>query len=103
MAESLGFRDTNNSGLSDKAEKACFESATIPPKSKIAMNASTFPILLYFMWFLVGCSSLDHEAILVLEDLAAGAEPTRLKAETPRPERSAIHYSVDGRGYHGDI
>lgn len=52
-----------------------------------------------------GCATLErkHEALLVLGDLAAGEEPSRLKRRTPSPEREPLTYAVDGRDYVADL
>jgi len=53
---------------------------------------------------LAGCVPLpDDEAAWVLEDLAAGAGPSRLKERAPNPARRTIDYQVQGRSYRGDL
>jgi pimeloyl-ACP methyl ester carboxylesterase len=54
---------------------------------------------------LSGCTSLgrSHEALLVLGDLAAGDEPSRLKDRTPMPTREDLAYAVDGRDHVADL
>ncbi len=54
---------------------------------------------------LAGCSSLSrgHEALLVLGDLAAGSEESRLKARTQAPTREGIRYAQEGRDYRADV
>jgi pimeloyl-ACP methyl ester carboxylesterase len=39
----------------------------------------------------------------LLEDLAAGAGPSRLKETTPEPRRQALAYEIAGRAYRGDL
>jgi len=41
--------------------------------------------------------------MLVLGDLAAGAGPSWLKAQTPQPQRSSKRYTIDGRSYKADV
>ncbi|MDY7115149.1 alpha/beta hydrolase [Halomonas sp. SSL-5] len=62
------------------------------------------PSLLLGM-LLSGCSALErqHEALLVLGDLAAGEGPSRLKQRTPPPERERLAYAVAGRDYLADL
>jgi len=45
----------------------------------------------------------DSDAALALEDIAAGFGGSRLKDQTPRPERRAIDFNVEGRAYQGDL
>jgi pimeloyl-ACP methyl ester carboxylesterase len=60
---------------------------------------------------LTGCGQLwggacllpSAEALLVMQDLAAGAEGSQFKAMTPAPSRTEIPYAVDGRSYWGDL
>lgn len=54
---------------------------------------------------LSGCTTLErqHEALLVLGDLAAGEAPSRLKQRTPPPEREQLAYAVAGRDYQADL
>ncbi len=44
----------------------------------------------------------DSEAVLALEDLVAG-QSSRLKQQTPIPERKTIAYQIYGRHYTGDL
>jgi pimeloyl-ACP methyl ester carboxylesterase len=53
---------------------------------------------------LAACSpQRGFEAWALLDDLAAGAGPSRLKKTTPEPRRQAVAYEVAGRGYRGDL
>ncbi len=54
---------------------------------------------------LLGACALLYgtEAALVLEDLAAGAAPSTLKARTPAPPREAVSYRAAGRAYRADL
>lgn len=45
----------------------------------------------------------DSDAALALEDIAAGLGGSRLKDQTPRPERRAIDFNIEGRAYQGDL
>ena len=45
----------------------------------------------------------DSEAALALEDIAAGFGGSRLKDQTPPPERRTIGFNVEGRAYQGDL
>ena len=45
----------------------------------------------------------DTEAALALEDIAAGAAPSRLTARTVRPDRRPIEYESEGRRHGGDL
>ncbi|MGB5452278.1 MAG: alpha/beta hydrolase, partial [Sedimenticolaceae bacterium] len=45
----------------------------------------------------------DSEAALALEDIAAGFGGSRLKEQTPPPERRTIDFNVEGRAYQGDL
>ena len=49
------------------------------------------------------CLLPSSEALLLMQDLAAGSKPRRLKAMTPAPTRSTITYEVNGRTYRGDL
>ena len=49
------------------------------------------------------CILPSSEALLILQDLAAGEKPSRLKALTPAPTRRTIAYEVNGRNYWGDL
>ena len=51
-----------------------------------------------------GCSlQRGYLAVLVLADIAAGDQPSRLKTTTAPPERSAISFIVNGRQYRADL
>lgn len=54
---------------------------------------------------LSGCATLErqHEALLVLGDLAAGEAPSRLKQRTLPSEREQLAYAVAGRDYLADL
>jgi len=53
---------------------------------------------------LAGCAPLRHyESALVLADIAAGDQPSRLKARTAPPSRSTVSYAVSGRAHAGDL
>ncbi len=43
------------------------------------------------------------EASRVLADIDAGAGPSALKEQTPRPVRRPVRYTVDGRARAGDL
>lgn len=43
------------------------------------------------------------EAVLLIEDLAAGSAPTRLKAQTPMPRREFSSFTMNGRTYQADF
>lgn len=50
------------------------------------------------------CSRLGgDEAALALEDMAAGAGPSRLKQRTPAPARETLTYLIDGRHRRADV
>jgi pimeloyl-ACP methyl ester carboxylesterase len=66
------------------------------------MMRPLLPLLLCWTWLAAGCGTPYHEAALVLEDLAAGSGPSRLKTTTPQPRRTAVAYQVEGRHYRGD-
>lgn len=60
------------------------------------------PVLLWLV--LAGCDpGNDYQAVLVLSDIAAGAEPTRLKAVTPAPSRSRVTIPRNGQGLAADL
>jgi pimeloyl-ACP methyl ester carboxylesterase len=53
---------------------------------------------------MAGCSPRrGYEAALVLADIAARDQPSRLKRVTPAPQRQGIAFSIDGRPYRGDL
>ena len=54
---------------------------------------------------LAGCSALErqHEALLVLGDLAAGEGASRLKQRVSSPDRETLTYAVEGRDYVADL
>ncbi len=45
----------------------------------------------------------DREAVRVLQDIAAGDGPSRLKREVLAPRREEVSYHADGRHYVGDV
>ncbi len=49
------------------------------------------------------CLLPSAEALLVMQDLAAGADRSQFKAMTPAPTRKTIPFSVQGRSYWGDL
>ncbi len=52
----------------------------------------------------IACSpELAVEAGLVLEDIAAGDGPSRLKQSTPEPKRAPVAYKIAGRLHGGDL
>jgi pimeloyl-ACP methyl ester carboxylesterase len=52
----------------------------------------------------VGCSpGRGYEAALVLSDIAARDQPSRLKRVTPAPERRFVAFTFEGRPYRGDL
>ena len=68
-------------------------------------------LVLVFVMVVSGCGQLwggacvlpTAEALLVMQDLAAGAGPSRFKGMTPAPSRTTISYQVEGRNYWGDL
>ena len=69
-----------------------------------AATTTGLPVLLVILLMLAGCDPLpDDEAAWVLEDLGAGAGPSRLKEHTPDPVRRPIDYQVQGRSHQGDL
>jgi pimeloyl-ACP methyl ester carboxylesterase len=62
-------------------------------------------VLLAATALLAGCATVQrhYEAALVLSDLAAGAGASRLKATTPPPAVSLVHYRHDDRRYAADL
>lgn len=64
-----------------------------------------FASMLLFLAMLQGCmASLgDSEAALGLEDIAAGAGPSRLKEQTPAPLVQTVEYAIDGRQHVADL
>ncbi|HXV21740.1 MAG TPA: hypothetical protein VD811_12210 [Desulfuromonadales bacterium] len=51
-----------------------------------------------------GCSPRrGYEAALVLADIAARDQPSRLKQATPAPERRFVAFTFEGRPYRGDL
>jgi hypothetical protein len=70
-----------------------------PPERHQQLFASIICLLLLVA--LSGCAS--REAVLVLQDIGAGSEPSRLKASTAEPSRTSVAYTVDGRAGSGDL
>lgn len=53
---------------------------------------------------LAACAPARHyESALVLQDLVAVDQPSRLKRVTPTPQREAVRYTVDGRARVADL
>jgi len=53
---------------------------------------------------LAGCSpQRNYESLLVLADIGAAHEPSRLKNVTPQPARRPVSYTVAGRSRSGDL
>ncbi|MCP5364815.1 MAG: alpha/beta hydrolase [Hyphomicrobiales bacterium] len=53
---------------------------------------------------IAGCSPVRlHEALLILEDIQAGAGASELKRQTPEPERRSIVFELDGRASRADL
>jgi pimeloyl-ACP methyl ester carboxylesterase len=54
--------------------------------------------------FLGGCAlERGYEAALVVADIGARDQPSRLKKVTPAPERGTVSFAVEGRPYRGDL
>jgi pimeloyl-ACP methyl ester carboxylesterase len=65
-----------------------------------------FPFILMLVIAMVGCAPPwlgDTDAALAMEDIVAGNNASRLKAQTPLPSRRALEYKIDGRSYSGDV
>lgn len=61
-------------------------------------------IALFGLALLSGCSlPRAYESTLVLADAAAGDAPSRLKAKTAAPSRTAIAYRIEGRERRADL
>lgn len=57
-----------------------------------------------FLWSLTACAPPQAlEAWGLLEDLAAGPGPSRLKETTPEPRRETVTYSYEGQNFNGDL
>lgn len=66
--------------------------------------APVFVLFTLMPLLLTGCVPLGQdEAALVLEDLAAGVQQSRLKERVPAPVRTTISYEIQGRDYLGDL
>ena len=61
------------------------------------------PVLVLCLLCLAGCAVFDREAWLVLGDIGAGPEQSRLKEVTPAPTRKPVTYVVEGRHGAGDL
>ncbi|HBA87775.1 MAG TPA: alpha/beta hydrolase [Geobacter sp.] len=60
--------------------------------------------LLTLLVSLNGCNARrDYQAALLLEDIAAGKAPSRLKSATTEPVRRAVTFTVPGRTLGGDL
>ena len=70
-----------------------------PPERHQQLFAGMICLLLLVA--LSGCAS--REAVLVLQDIGAGSEPSRLKVSTAEPSRTSVAYTVDGRAGSGDL
>ena len=53
--------------------------------------------------FLAACGPLSREAAWLLDDIAAGAGPSRLKDETPAPVPSAVRLAAGGIALDADL
>lgn len=66
-----------------------------------------FPLglaILVSLLLLAGCSPRrGYEAALVLADIAARDQPSRLKQVTPEPQHRSVAFAVEGRPYRGDM
>ncbi len=60
-------------------------------------------LVLLLLLLAAGCSARGTEAMRLLNDIDAGFGPSALKEATPKPERRAVGYAVEGRGYAGDL
>lgn len=61
-------------------------------------------LLMCSLVVLGGCTpGRGYQAALVLADIAAQEQPSRLKRTTPAPTRSSVSFSVEGRPYRGDL
>jgi pimeloyl-ACP methyl ester carboxylesterase len=69
------------------------------------MQNWTAPTLILLCALALGACSPQRglEAWALLDDLAAGDKPSRLKETTAEPRRQAVAYEVAGRGYRGDV
>jgi pimeloyl-ACP methyl ester carboxylesterase len=74
----------------------------VPRSAKSSWLFSQFVVSVALL--LAGCPSLpDDEATWVLEDLGARMEDSRLKRNTPKPERRSVAYVEDGRNFLADL
>jgi hypothetical protein len=74
----------------------------VPRSAKSSWLFSQFVVSVALL--LAGCPSLpDDQATWVLEDLGARMEDSRLKRNTPKPERRSVAYVEDGRNFLADL
>ncbi len=74
--------------------------AVYPDKQHVPV----FALFALMPQILTGCVPLGQdEAALVLEDLAAGEQQSRLKERVPAPVRTSFSYEIQGRDYLGDL
>jgi hypothetical protein len=55
------------------------------------------------LWLLTVSGCASREAVLVLQDIGAGAGDSRLKRLTPQPSRTPVAYTIGGRTGSGDL
>lgn len=72
-------------------------------RAEVTLRAVVLAGLFVAVTLLGGCGWRGFEAIHVLNDIAAGAGPSRLKRTTPEPRRTAIGYRAGGRDYLADV
>lgn len=72
-------------------------------RAEVTLRAVVLAGLFAAVTLLGGCGWRGFEAIHVLNDIAAGAGPSRLKRTTPAPRRTAIGYRAGGRDYLADV
>ncbi len=72
-------------------------------RADVTLRAVVLAGLLAAIALLGGCGWRGFEAVHVLNDIAAGAGPSRLKRTTPAPRRTAIGYRAGGRDYRADV
>ena len=70
----------------------------------IARRLLGLVLTISLMAVLTGCAPARHyEAVLVLQDFAAGEAASRLKQTTPLPLRQTLDYTVAGRAHQADL